>query len=245
MTNTSSTTPTAALQVRALQKAYGLKPVLRSLDLELSPGQRYVLFGGNGSGKTTFIKCLAGLSRPDEGSIAIAGMDTRRQGAESRRMVGVVTHQPLLYEALTGLENLRFYGRMFGVPNLEERIKTVTAQLDAARFLSARVHTLSHGMKKRISLSRALLHDPALLLLDEPETGLDEEALGLLDRVLETTADRRRTVLMVTHSLERGMAFADQVGVLSGGRIAYQSTTRGLDAAAFRRTYHGLLGAAQ
>jgi len=243
-----TTTPLAqqslALQVRSLTKAFGLKPVLRALDFELALGQRYVLFGGNGSGKTTLIKCLAGLARPDAGSIAVAGLDTRRQGAEARRLVGVVTHQPLLYEELTGLENLRFYGRMFQVQRMEDRIQAIAAQLDAARFLSARVRTLSHGMKKRISLCRALLHDPPLLLLDEPETGLDEEALRLLDGVLASPSRPRRTVLMVTHSLERGLALADQVGVLSGGRIAFQAEAKGLDPSAFRQTYHGLLGVA-
>ncbi|MBI2170904.1 MAG: heme ABC exporter ATP-binding protein CcmA [Chloroflexi bacterium] len=234
-----------AIKVSGLTKTYGVKPVLHGLDLEVKAGQRFVLFGGNGSGKTTLLKCLAGLARPDAGDVAIAGMDARRQGPEARRLIGVVTHQPLLYEDMTGLENLRFYGRMFQTPRLEERIQQVAAQLDAAPLLSARVRTLSHGMKKRLSLCRALLHNPPVLLLDEPETGLDEEALRLLDALLTSEEGRGRTVLMATHSLERGLALADSVGVLSGGRIAYQAEAKGLDVAGFRQTYHSYLGVGQ
>ncbi|MBI4310149.1 MAG: ABC transporter ATP-binding protein [Chloroflexi bacterium] len=232
-----------AIRVSGLTKTYAVRPVLRNLELEIAAGQRYVLFGGNGSGKTTLIKCLAGLARPDSGVIVIGSLDARRDGAEARRLVGVVTHQPLLYEDLTGLENLRFYGRMFQVQRLEERIAELARAFDAMAFLSARVRTLSHGMKKRISLCRALLHNPPVLLLDEPETGLDEEALRLLDNVLAT--GEARAMLMVTHSLERGMALADRVGVLSGGRIAYETDARSLDVPTFRQTYHGYLGAAR
>ncbi|MBI4201907.1 MAG: ABC transporter ATP-binding protein [Chloroflexi bacterium] len=232
-----------AIAVTALTKTFSVRPVLRGLDLAVVPGQRYVLFGGNGSGKTTLLKCIAGLARPDEGAIAIAGLDTRRQGPAARRAIGFAGHDPLLYQDLTGLENLRFYGRMFQVDGLEDRIGAVADQLDASRFLNARVRTLSHGMRKRLSLCRALLHDPPVLLLDEPETGLDEEALALLDRVLAEGAGQR-TVLMATHGLERGLAQADAVGILSGGRIAYQAQAKGLDAGAFRQTYHGYLGAA-
>ncbi|MBI4338734.1 MAG: ABC transporter ATP-binding protein [Chloroflexi bacterium] len=240
MTYAAPSSHPIGIKVQGLAKSYGDRPVLRDLALEVAWGQRFVLFGGNGSGKTTLMKCLAGLARPDAGSIAIAGLEGQRQGAELRRCLGVVSHQPLLYEDLTGAENLRFYGRMYGVPELESRIALVGEQLKATRYLSARVRTLSHGMKKRLSLARALLHDPPVLLLDEPESGLDQEALELMDALLQSS-EQARTVLMTTHNLERGLALADQAGILAGGRIAYQASTASLEATEFRRRFRRYL----
>ena len=211
--------------------------MLRDLDLEVGWGERFVLFGGNGSGKTTLVKTLATLARPDGGLIRVAGWDGRRQGAMMRRFIGVVTHQSLLYDELTGYENLRFYGRMYRVPDLDQRIRVVADLVGATQRLSARVRTLSHGMQKRFSLARALLHDPPVLLLDEPETGLDQEALELLDAILTPSGDNPRTVLMTTHSLERGLALSDTVAILAGGRIAYQESRSTLDVAGFRGTF--------
>ena len=232
-----STEQLPAIQIKGLSKSFGEGPVLRNLDLDVGWGERFVLFGGNGSGKTTLIKTLATLARPDAGLIRIAGWDGRRQGTMLRRSIGVVTHQPLLYDELTGYENLRFYGRMYRVLDLDQRIRVVAAQVGVAQRLSARVRTLSHGMQKRLSLARALLHDPPLLLLDEPETGLDQEALELLDAVLAPSDDIPRTVLMTTHNLDRGLALGDKVAILAGGRIAYQESRSTLDVAGFHGTF--------
>ena len=149
-----STEQLPAIQIKGLSKSFGEGPVLRNLDLDVGWGERFVLFGGNGSGKTTLIKTLATLARPDAGLIRIAGWDGRRQGTMLRRSIGVVTHQPLLYDELTGYENLRFYGRMYRVLDLDQRIRVVAAQVGVAQRLSARVRTLSHGMQKRLSLAR-------------------------------------------------------------------------------------------
>ena len=210
--------------------------MLRGLDFEVAWGQRFVLFGGNGSGKTTLIKLLSTLARSDQGVVRVAGWDARRQGQTLRRSVGVVTHQPMLYDELSGRENLRFFGKMFRVDNLEERIATVADQVGMVNHLSKRVRTLSHGMQKRLSLARALLHDPPVLLLDEPETGLDQEALEMLDALLTSPDSPSRTVVMTTHNLERGLAIGDQLGILAGGRIAYQESRDVLDVTGFRKT---------
>ena len=207
--------------------------MLKDLDMEVGWGERFVLFGGNGSGKTTLIKTLATLARPDSGLIRVAGLDTRHQGVVLRRFIGVVTHQPLLYDELTGYENLRFYGRMYRVPNIDQRIQVVADQIGVAHHLDTRVRTLSNGVQKRLSLARALLHDPPVLLLDEPETGLDQEALELLDALL-ISSESPRTVLMTTHNLDRGLALGDKIAVLAGGRIAYQESRDTLDVAGFR-----------
>jgi len=231
------------VQVKGLRKSFAIRPVLHDLDLEVSPGERFVLFGSNGSGKTTLVKLLATLARADAGSIRIAGFDSRRQGPRLRRCIGVVTHQPLLYDDLTGYENLLFYGRMYRVPALPERIETVASQVGITRHLPMRVRTLSHGVQKRLSLARALLHNPPVLLLDEPETGLDQEALELLDAMLSSTGEAGRTVLVTTHNLERGLALGDRVGILAGGRIVYQASRGQVDAASLRETFMSYLGA--
>ena len=243
MTENAPNEQRLAIQVKGLSKSFSGPPVLSDLDMEIPWGKRFVLFGGNGSGKTTLIKSLATLSRPDAGWFQVGGFD-RRQGPQLRRSIGVVTHQPLLYADLTGYETLRFYGRMFRVPDMGHRIELVAEQMGVTRYLQARVGTLSHGMQKRLSLARALLHDPPILLLDEPETGLDQEALELLDGLLTSSEGAHRTVLMATHNLERGLSFGDTIAILAQGRIAYQESRDGLDETEFRDTFTRYLGAA-
>ena len=232
-----STDHVPVIQVNGLNKSFGGPPVLRELHLDVEWGERLVLFGGNGSGKTTLVKTLATLMRPDAGTVRVAGWDARDQGPMLRRSIGVVTHQPLLYDELTGYENLRFYGRMYRVVGLEARIRSVAATMGMVHHLNTRVRTLSHGMQKRLSLARALLHDPPILLLDEPETGLDPEALELLDVFLTTACETPRTVLMTTHNLERGLAIGNSVAILAQGRIVYHESRHALAVAEFRGTF--------
>lgn len=225
---------TEAIRIRGAAKSYGAVPVLHNLDLEVGWGERLVLFGVNGSGKTTLVKLLATLARPDSGRIEVAGLDVRRQGVQARRNMGVVTHQALLYDDLTAYENLRFYGRMFGVADLEQRISRVAGLTGIAHRLQARTRTLSHGMQKRLSMARALLHSPPILIMDEPETGLDQEALEMLEGVVQQEA---KAVLMTTHNLDRGLSLASRVAILAKGRIAYQAPREGLDPDEFRRIF--------
>lgn len=217
-----NSTKSPPIYVQGLIKSFDGKPVLRKLDLEVRFGETYVLFGSNGSGKTTLLKSLAGIARPDGGNIRILGLDTRGQGPMLRQHIGFVTHQPLLYEDLTGWENLRFYGKMYQVTNLDHRIKLMGEQLEVHRALGLRVKTLSHGMKKRLSIARALLHNPSILLLDEPETGLDDVALNLLDKTVFSREETSRTILMTTHNLERGLQLGNRIGILTEGRITYE-----------------------
>ena len=210
-----------AIDVRGLAKSYGRTPVLRDLDLQVPWGQTLTVLGPNGSGKTTLIKTLAMLAKPDAGEVRIAGFSTRRNGVRVRRVIGVVTHEPLLYDGLTGAENLRFFARMFALDRIDERIHAVAAQMGVVERLDARIGTLSHGMRRRFSIARALLHSPRLLIMDEPESGLDQQALGLLEALVTDRSNPTRTILMTTHNLERGIALADRVAILSRGRIAY------------------------
>ena len=210
-----------AIQIEGLSKAFGRSQVLRGLELSVPWGERLTILGPNGSGKTTLIKVLATLTRPDRGTVRVGGLDVTRRGQLVRRMVGVVTHSPLLYDQLTGHENLTFFGRMFGLDRLSERIASAAEQMGMTARLHQRVSTLSHGLRKRLTIARALLHEPRLLLMDEPESGLDQEALAMLDAVIGDPAHPTLTVLMTTHNLERGLAVGQRLAILARGEIAH------------------------
>ena len=218
--------------------------MLRRLDLDVPWGQVLTVLGPNGSGKTTLIRTLATLSRPDEGEVRVAGHDVAKLGHRARHLIGVVTHEPLLYDELTGHENLRFVGRMFGLDRLDDRIDRAAHRLGVEANLHQRAGTLSHGMRKRLSIARALLHNPPILLMDEPETGLDQEALAMLDAVVQDGARSSRTVVMTTHNLERGLALGHRLAILGSGGIAYQGTAdTSMGASSLREAYFRHSGA--
>ena len=233
-----------AISARGLHKAYGRAGVLRGLDLDVPWGEVVVVLGSNGSGKTTLMRVLATLTRPDDGTVRVAGLDPLKRGRQVRGLIGVVTHDPLLYDDLTGYENLRFVTRMFGLDRAGERIEAAAERLGLSGRLHQRVGTLSHGLKKRFTIARALLHDPTILVMDEPESGLDQESQATLDVLIRDPAASFRAVLITTHSPERAAAVGDRVAILSRGRIAHTSPIdRDTDPDAIRRLYAEHTGA--
>ncbi len=226
-----------AIEVEGLTKTFDHRPVLRGVNLRVAWGTFVTIFGPNGAGKTTLLKILATLIRPASGWARLAGRDLAQDATEVRRLVGVTLHQTLLYDELTAYENLLFYGRMFDVPNLEKRIEDMAALVGLSPRLHHRVRTFSRGMQQRLTIARALLHDPLILLLDEPETGLDQEAAAVLESVLKGATAQGKTALMTTHSLERGLRLGDHVAILAGGRIVYEEREAALDLAHFQGTY--------
>jgi len=208
------------IEVRKLVKRFGLKTVLRGLDFQAQAGEFVALLGPNGAGKTTFLRILASLSRPSLGEVKIAGYRLPDQATAVRRRLGVVSHLPLLYGDLTAEENLKFYGRMYAVPDLGKRIAEVLELVGLAARRRDLVRTFSRGMQQRLAIGRAMLHDPEVMLFDEPHTGLDQEACSMLDGVLREVAARGRTVVMTSHDLARTAELASRFDVLSGGLIA-------------------------
>lgn len=207
------------IEVRNLVKRFGLKTILKGLEFEAQPGEFIGLLGPNGAGKTTFLRILSSLSRPNLGLVKVAGYRLPQQAAYVRSRLGVLSHQPLLYGDLTAAENLRFYSRMYGVENYAERRDEVLELVDLTKRRNDLVRTFSRGMQQRLSIARAVLHDPVILLLDEPYTGLDQDASAMLDGVLKQIAAQGRTVVMTSHDLARAADLGTRFDVLSRGKI--------------------------
>jgi heme exporter protein A len=226
------------IEVRGLVKAFGERVVLRGVDLRVQAGEFLTLVGPNGAGKTTLIRILTTLSKPTAGQVLINGLDLAENAAGIRRCLGVVCHQTLLYDELTAAENLEFYSRMYDLPTPQARIAEILEMVGLANLRDDQVRTLSRGMQQRLALARAILHAPPVLLLDEPDTGLDQQAAASLRELLTSVGLGARTVLMTTHNLERGLTMGDRVAILARGRIVYQAASDALDGASFQRLYH-------
>jgi heme exporter protein A len=211
------------IRIHKLIKRFGSKTILRGLDFEVRQGEFVALLGPNGAGKTTFLRILASLSRPTLGAVQIAGYSLPAQAAAVRYRLGVVTHLPLLYGDLTAEENLQFYGRMYGVFSLHSRIDEVLNLVGLVARRHDLVRTFSRGMQQRLAIGRAILHDPEVMLFDEPHTGLDQDACDMLDGLLRDVAGRGRTVVMTSHDLARVENLATRFDVLSRGVIAASS----------------------
>ena len=226
-----------AVRIRGVTKAFGRTPVLRGIDLDVPKGEVLSLLGPNGSGKTTLIRVIATLTRPDAGDVQICNLGLGRRSARLRRMIGLVGHDPLMYDDLTARENLRFVCRVFGLDRADERVEAVTESMGMTADLDRRMGAMSHGMKKRFSIARALLHNPAVLLLDEPESGLDQEAVSLLDAVISHRSSIAGTVIMTTHNLDRAIRLGDRMAILANGRVAYNESLESVGRKAAREVY--------
>lgn len=214
--------------VKKLVKRFGLKTILRGVDFQVQPGEFVALLGPNGAGKTTFLRILASLSRPSLGEVNIAGYKLPDQAAQVRARLGVVSHLPLLYSDLSAEENLRFYARLYGIMNDQSRITEVLELIGLETRRRDLVRTFSRGMQQRLAIGRAILHDPEVILFDEPYTGLDQDASSVLDDILKTVARQGRTVVMTSHDLSRVENLATRFDILSRGVIAASATQRQL-----------------
>lgn len=230
---------TDAIRLDRLVKSFDARPVLRGLTYALPVGRTLVIFGPNGAGKTTLLRTLATLARPTMGSAVVAGYDVIADAHEVRRRVGYVGHQPHAYEELTARENLLFFARMYGLRDGAERAGALLERVGLRSRANDRVRAFSRGQAQRLALARGVIHDPAVLLLDEPDTGLDQEALSLLERLIAERRERGLTTVLTTHQLERGLRVADDALTLVRGRIVYSGAASALDTLAVERLYAG------
>lgn len=228
------------IAVHNLSKSFGPRIALSNVELQVRMGETVALLGPNGAGKTTLLRILATLSRPTSGTVTIAGVDLAKAGNEARRQIGFLSHRTLLYDDLTAEQNLAFYARMYDLPDAAGRITELLQRVGLLDRRHDLVRTFSRGMQQRLALARTLLHYPPLLLLDEPYSGLDPLVTQVLTGLLAELAGQGTTILLTTHDLNRGLALAQRVVVLSRGRVVHDASQTQMDSASFCCLYERL-----
>ena len=231
-----------AIRTEGLTKTFGSRLTLRGIDLEVYQGESVVIFGPNGAGKTTLLKVLATIMNPSSGKVFVAGLDSKASPEKARRCIGIVTHHTFLYGNLTAYENLDFYSRLYDVPDRQERIRMLVDMVGMTDRLHHRVATFSRGMQQRISIARSLIHRPSIMLLDEAETGLDRQATSMLWESMITEGEQKRTVILTTHDLERGLEVSERVIILDKGKIVSDGPKQGLDLRKLEKVYQDSTG---
>ena len=229
------------LMCNGVGKRFGKTTALRSVSFSAVSGEFLTIFGHNGAGKSTLLNIIATLMRSYDGEVEVFGANLRSADEDTRRSMGFLSHDSFLYADLTAYENLLFYARLYGLSAPSDLSKTMLGRIGLEAKSSTVVRDLSRGMKQRLSLGRAFLHTPRLLLLDEPYTGLDETACVNLNGMLSEFTSGGGSVLMTTHDVDRGFRVADRVMVLDRGRIVFGTPTSKTSLESFREHYHRIL----
>lgn len=234
---TEESTSPYAIQATGLTKKFATFRALAGLDLQVRNGESVALFGPNGAGKTTLIRILTLGLKPSSGELRLAGMSPRSHDLEIRGRIGVISHQSFLYDDLTARQNLEFYAAIYGVEQPRRRAEELLEMVGLRHRADDAVGTFSRGMQQRVALARSLVHDPEIIFLDEPFSGLDPHAAGMLRRTLERLRSQRRTVFMVTHNLTQGLELSDRWLILDRGTLLDEGDSAQTDAAAFESAY--------
>ncbi len=219
------------LSLAGVTKRYGLVAALQDISLQVFRGEFVAIFGPNGAGKSTLLRVVSQLVQPTRGSVEIADV------AADRAQLGYVSHQSMLYNEMTGLENLVFFARLHGLEKPQHAASQLLDRMGLTTAGGQLVQGYSRGMKQRLTLARALLHRPGLLLLDEPYAGLDQQGRDLLTTMLRSLHRRRTTILLVTHNLEEGFRLCSRVVIQHRGQLVYQGTRAAVQAAGLESLY--------
>jgi len=212
------------VRLEKVEKWFGRTSALRGVNLSIQPGEFVVFLGRNGAGKSTLLRVVARLVRPNSGYVEVCGVDVLRHPEAGREKLGFVAHSSYLYRNLTAFENLQFFARLYSLSDAEERINRGLRWVGLEKSAQRPIHGFSRGMQQRLSIARATLHDPEVLLLDEPFSGLDLEASELLREWLQSFVAHGKTVLMATHDLEQGLQGARRWAFVDQGKIAEELT---------------------
>ena len=233
-----------AVEANTLTKTFGSRAAVDGIDLTLGGGDCLAVFGPNGAGKTTLLRLIAGLLKPTTGQVRLSGVDVRTETA-ARGRVGIISHHSMLYAPLTVRENLEFTARLYGVPNATVAVGAVLSRLEIADRADTPVRTLSRGLQQRVSIARAIVHQPSVVLLDEPYSGLDESGSGALTSLLKGLKDAGATLVIVTHNVAEGLALATHAAIMAAGRFARfeRRTDAAFDAQRYASEYRALVGA--
>ncbi len=229
--------PEPAIETHDLSRRFGAVVALDGVTLSVARGERLALFGPNGAGKTTLLRILSLGLRPSAGTLRIAGLDPRSDDREIRRRIGSISHASYLYDDLTPRQNLEFFGRLYGTADPRARTSALLETLGLAARADDPVGTLSRGLQQRASLARALVHDPQIVFLDEPFTGLDPLGTRALCGALARLRDGGRTVVLTTHDLRQGLELSDRWVLLARGRIVDHGRSADTDPRAFEVAY--------
>ena len=209
------------IKVNGLTKYYGSKPAAKDITFEVNKGEVFGLLGTNGAGKSTTIKMLCGLLKPTRGSIMIGDIDLNRMPLKAKSMMGYLPENPLIYDKLTGAETLELIGRLRKLSNdmIEQRVKFYAQTLDLGEQIYHEVGTYSKGMRQKLAIAMTLIHDPEMLLLDEPASGLDPRYTKLLKDWIKNLSANGRTVLLSTHIIEMAETLCDRIGIIDQGKL--------------------------
>jgi heme exporter protein A len=230
------------IEARGLVKKFGHKTALRNIDIFLTEGDSLALFGPNGAGKSTLIQVLCSLLQPTSGSVRIAGYEARSDREALHQIIGLIGHQTFLYPDLTAFENLKFYGAMYGVARLNDRIPEVLDLVGLSDFRNDVIQNFSRGMQQRLSIGRAIIHDPRIIFLDEPFTGLDQQGSEDFVKLILQFRDQGKTVIMASHHLHLGIKLCDRAAILKAGRIVYLQDVAHISPDDFKQIYSQKVG---
>jgi heme exporter protein A len=230
------------VQAASLRKNFGRRSAVAGVDFELVAGDCLAVFGPNGAGKTTLLRLVAGLLRPTAGSARVAGVEVRGD-RNARAAVGIISHHSMLYAPLTVRENVEFSARLYGVADAGAACTRALETMGVLDRADAPVRTLSRGLQQRVSIARAMVHEPSVLLLDEPYSGLDEAGSAVLTQLLTTLRARGATLVVVTHNVAEGLAVATHAAIMTDGRFARfdRRAAAGFDAPAYAAGYRQLV----
>jgi heme exporter protein A len=207
------------IEIKKLTKQADNKLILRGVNLSIKKGETVAILGPNGAGKSTLLKVLATLIKPTSGSILVNNMDLKKNHIEIKKLMGYLPHSSLLYDHYTPLENIMFFGNIYGVKNVEQRAIALVKEVGLSFFLNEPVKNFSRGMIQRIAIARAIVHEPDILLLDEPHTGLDQGAITILNNVILSMKAKGTTTLMVTHDFKQAAEICDRIIIVKNGKI--------------------------
>lgn len=208
------------IEIKKLTKQADNKLILRGVDLSIKQGESVAILGPNGAGKSTLLKVLATLIKPSSGLVKINGLDLKKDHIEVKKLFGYLPHSSLLYDHYTPLENLLFFGELYGVKDVENRARQLVKEVGLSFFINEPVKNFSRGMIQRIAIARAIIHDPKIMLLDEPHTGLDQGAITILNHVVLSMKEKGCTTLMVTHDFKQAAEICDRIIIVKNGKIA-------------------------
>ncbi|NIP29941.1 MAG: ATP-binding cassette domain-containing protein [Candidatus Dadabacteria bacterium] len=228
------------MELKGVQKSYGLTTALRDINLSVKKGEFLTLFGPNGAGKSTLLGILSTLIKPTHGNAVISNLDLNKDKSGIRKKIGFIAHNHMLYESLSAFENLKYFGVFYDLVDLESRCNEILKRVGLYERRAGLVKTFSSGMKQRLTVARALLHEPEILLLDEPYNGLDQSGIKVFTDIIKSFKDKGYTIILTTHNLDEGLELSDRIAIINRGSIVHDSYEK-YDKDSFKSIYESVL----